>query len=106
MSSLRMENFVRQLKSAIALSRPFFAAVIKRIFRMVRPPLFKNLRHVGSPQTHFHRMTGNAASFRSGGAFPATPARLPSRASLAFYNTEEEVDFFIKSLDRAVKILK
>ena len=51
-------------------------------------------------------MTGNSASFRSGGAFPATPARLPSRASLAFYNTEEEVDFFIKSLDRAVKILK
>ena len=29
-----------------------------------------------------------------------------TRASLAFYNTEEEVDFFIKSLDRAVKILK
>lgn len=29
-----------------------------------------------------------------------------TRASLAFYNTAEEVDFFIRSLDRAVKILK
>lgn len=68
MSSLRMENFVRQLKSAIALSRPFFAAVaavIKRIFEW-----FGRRRSL--------------AKFRYGGAFPSASNRALSSAPPTF----------------------
>lgn len=65
MSSLRMENFVRQLKSAIALSRPFFAAVIKRIFEW-----FGRRRSL--------------AKFRYGGAFPSASNRALSSVPPTF----------------------
>lgn len=63
-----MENFVRQLKSAIALSRPFFAAVaavIKRIFEW-----FGRRRSL--------------AKFRYGGAFPSASNRALSSAPPTF----------------------